>query len=248
MKNIIRFAILSVILLFSANIYCAIRVVSVKGVVAYKQGARWLPLRRNQVIREGTKVSTGANSYATISLNQYNHRVNIKPLTMIKIYSKNTKTTANSNIALKRGKIRVNVPKNKNVKTVFKVSTPVATSSVRGTIEDIFFGPKKGMIVKVVEGEIEVDSLLGKKAIITNALLYNHLVGHPDNINVASDMVERSFTPTSPPEGETGSDTGMDDTDTGSGETNGTNDDDIDILDSTVNRKIKVIMPLNWTP
>ena len=241
-----RLLLLTGILFFSANIYCAIKVVSVKGVVAYKAGNNWRPLRANQVIAEGTKVSTGANSFATIQLNDFNHRVSIKPLTMIKIYSKNTNTTANSNIALKRGKIRVNVPKNPNVKTVFKVSTPVATSSVRGTIEDIFYGPKKGMIVKVVEGTIEVDSLLGKKAIITNALLYNHLVGHPDNINVASDMVETSFTPTSPPEGETGSDTGMDDSDTGDEESSGTTGDDIQILESTAGKEIKVIIPLNW--
>ncbi|MBN1500104.1 MAG: FecR domain-containing protein [Spirochaetes bacterium] len=192
MKNIFRIIILTVILLSAADLFGAITVVSVKGTVAFKNGNAWAPLRANQTIQEGTKISTGANSYAVISLNKFNHRVEIKPLTMLQVFSKDNNVSSNSNINLKRGKIQVNVPKDKNVKTVFKVSTPVATSSVRGTIEEVSYGRSFGMKVRVIEGIIEAENRLGKKAIISGNLVFQQKVGHSKYMEILADVKDMS--------------------------------------------------------
>jgi len=153
MKKTILFIL--VFLMATTSLFAKIQVLSVKGSVAYKDGRKWKPLRRNQTLSEGTKISSGVRSYAKIQLNRYNHTVTVKPLTLIKIYSRATDRSSSTHIGLRRGKINAKVPRRGRVKTIFKVSTPVATSSVRGTEENITYGPENGMTIEVVRGLIE---------------------------------------------------------------------------------------------
>jgi hypothetical protein len=63
---------------------------------------------------------------------------------MIQVYSKETKTETDTHIGLKRGALHAKVPRKGNVKTIFKVSSPIATSSVRGTEHKTFHGASFG--------------------------------------------------------------------------------------------------------
>ena len=132
--KLLRLIIISVsIFFFTAALHAEITVLKVTGSAAYRDGNKWMPLKVGQKLPEGVKVSTGANSSAELKLNSQNHSVNIKPFTMIQVYSKESKTDTNTHIGLKRGAIYAKVPRKGNIKTIFKVSSPIATSSVRGT-------------------------------------------------------------------------------------------------------------------
>jgi len=132
--KLLRLTIISLSIFFlTAALHAEITVIKVTGSAAYRQGKKWLPLKVGQKLPEGVKVSTGANSSAELKLNSQNHSVSIKPFTMIQVYSKESKTDTNTHIGLKRGAIHAKVPRKGNIKTIFKVSSPIATSSVRGT-------------------------------------------------------------------------------------------------------------------
>jgi len=153
-RNIIPIIVISVIFICSYA-FSEIRVSSVRGSVLYKTGRDWKPLRRGMKLREGTKISTGARSAAVIQID--NHRLTVRQLTMMKI-SRNrvTKKSSNTRIGLKYGRLNARVKRIKTLKTSFKVMTPVATSSVRGTEEEIFYGSKTGMRVWVLDGAVEL--------------------------------------------------------------------------------------------
>ena len=160
--------IITTLFLFIATLlYADITVLKIEGSAAYKDGHKWVPLKVNQKLPEGTKISTGANSFVDIKLNSKNHTIRVEPYSMIQIFSKETQTNTNTNIGLKRGSINAKVPRNENVKTEFKVTSPVATSSVRGTEENISYGPDTGMVVEVVSGEVEGKNNSGRTQLIT---------------------------------------------------------------------------------
>ena len=148
------------LLVFNQQIFSQIRVISTTGTVAYKSGTQWVPLRSGTTLSEGTKISTGVRSSAVIMIGD--HKVTVKPLTMIKLYSHSAnREEENTRIGLKYGKINAKISKVKKLKTVFRVSTPVATSSVRGTEEDVSYGPKSGMTMFCLTGSAQSNSRTG---------------------------------------------------------------------------------------
>ena len=154
-------------LFITTLLYADITVLKIEGSAAYKDGNKWTALKVNQKLAEGVKISTGANSYAEIRLNSKNHTIQIKPYSMVQIFSKETKTDTNTNIGLKRGSINAKVPRDENAKTIFKVTSPVATSSVRGTEENISYGPGGGMVIEVVNGVVEGKNNHGRTNLLT---------------------------------------------------------------------------------
>ncbi len=182
-----------IIFLFSTSLYAEISVIKVEGNAAYREGKSWLPLKEKQKLPEGVKISTGANSYAELSLNSINHSVKIKPLTVIQVFSKETAENSDTHIGLKRGGITAKVPRNSKVKTIFKVSSPIATSSVRGTEEDIHYGPDKGMTVKVISGEIEGKNRHGKNNYISGRQKYVQRLMYSQALNILNDVRNQSL-------------------------------------------------------
>jgi hypothetical protein len=173
MKKLTLYALSLFIMIcvISSEAFAKISVISVRGRVAYKSGAKWVPLRKGMKLREGVKISTGVRSYAVLRLNRNVMRV--RPLTMIKIYQNQlTKNSSRTRIGLKRGSLRARIKKGKRVRTVFKVSTPVATSSVRGTDEMVSYGPGRGFRVVALTGVIEGRSKNGSKKKITGRQQY----------------------------------------------------------------------------
>lgn len=187
MRKIIPLTI-AVFFMCSVTLSAEIKALKVKGKVAYKITKDWAQLKEGQVLPEGVRISTGANSSAELGLNSLDHKITVKPYTVIQVFSKTDDTKSDTNVGLKRGNIIVKVPKDKKVKTVFKVTTPIATSSVRGTEEDIFYGPDSGMIVKVLEGIIEGTNRIGRVRVISGREVYVQLWGEPDSEFLLGDL------------------------------------------------------------
>ena len=154
-------------LFVSTFLYADIIVTKIEGSAAYKEGNKWVPLKVNQKLFEGVKISTSANTFVDIKLNSKNHTIQIKPYSMVQVFTNETKTDTNTNIGLKRGSINAKVPRDENVKTVFKVTSPIATSSVRGTEQNVSYGPDRGMVIEVVNGEVEGKNHNGKTNYLT---------------------------------------------------------------------------------
>ena len=107
-------------------------VVSTSGKVEIQRGNSWVPLNKGDVVYGGAVISTGFKSSA--ELNIQGSKVQLGPLTRITIEKLVSTSTKNeSSIYLDSGKIDANVNKADGKRTGFKVSTPVATASVRGT-------------------------------------------------------------------------------------------------------------------
>jgi hypothetical protein len=147
-------------ILFTVTAQAAIQVVSTKGEAAFLSGTQWKPLVKGQTIAEGTKLSTGINSSAVLNID--GSLVTMKPLTSIKIYRNSVNpSTKETSLGLQYGTVQAKVDKVSKVRTKFNISTPVATSSVRGTEEIVSFGPTSGMKVEVVEGTIQAHNAQG---------------------------------------------------------------------------------------
>ena len=169
----------TIFLFFTTLAYSEVRVLKVKGKVSYKTSGYWKTLRNGMVLKRGTKVSTSFRSWAILKINNRSY-VRVKPLSLIKVYTNSYRTIkskryryrASTHIGLRRGGIRAKISRNKRIKTIFKVSTPIATSSVRGTYEEVTYGPEKGMVIKVLEGSILGKSLNGLSRILKKGLVF----------------------------------------------------------------------------
>jgi len=181
------------ILFLTTALHAEITVLKVEGSAAYKAGNKWLPLKNGQKLPEGVKVSTGANSFAEIRLNSRDHTIRVKPFTMIQVFSQESKTDTNTHIGLKRGAITAKVPREGKVKTIFKISSPIATSSVRGTEENVSYGPDTGMIIEVIKGVVEGSNSLGRSNDITAKQKFVQQYSYAEALNILSDVKNASI-------------------------------------------------------
>jgi len=158
----------------TANLFAKIIAETTKGEVAFKTeqaGSKWMPLREKAELQDGVKISTGLNSSVVLNLN--GNRVTVGPLSMMKIYQNQLVDGAQqTKIGMRRGQMVADVTRGEKVKTVFKVATPVATSSVRGTQKEIQTGPH-GTTVKVLEGSVQVASKNGQSRVLSGRLAFN---------------------------------------------------------------------------
>lgn len=168
-KQHIPALVLAAVFLFAVSAFAEIRVISVKGTASYKAGGAWVPLGAGVALAPGTKVSTGVRSRVEIRINR--HTVTVEPLTIMKI-SESTETykSSTTRIGLRRGAIRTNVARDARIKTVFKVSTPVATSSVRGTRQFTRSGPTMGDSTIVLQNVVQVEGLNSGPQLISGDL------------------------------------------------------------------------------
>lgn len=187
MKNknqLLIFLIITSVLSFSMSSFAEVTVTSVKGQAKYKTGNQWLNLAQGIKLAEGTKISTGANSSVVLNIN--GDTVTIRQMSMIKIEENSiSNVESNTRIGLKRGGLNARISKLKTLRTNFRISTPVATSSVRGTEEEVSYGPGMGMIVKVIDGEILALNRFGLSNRLRGKLEYkqeNHK-STPDDVN-----------------------------------------------------------------
>ncbi len=140
--------------------YSAIIVVSVKGDVAVQEGKAWRPLAKGQALREGAVVSSGVNSQAVLSIDE--NMLTIRALTKIKILRNLiTKKVSDNNIGLNYGSINARMKRIGTLKTRFNITTPVATSSVRGSEENADSGPALGSMFQMINHNANVRGRFG---------------------------------------------------------------------------------------
>jgi len=160
MKKVFAMAITAALLAYTADVFPAITVTSIQGKAAFKDRGAWKQLSPRQTLREGMKVSTGVNSTAVLDID--GTAVTIRPMSMVGVTRNLVKDGAsNTNLGLKYGSVNAKVPKIQGIRTNFRISTPIATSSVRGTEEEVSYGPKGGMHVKVLAGLVKVENPSG---------------------------------------------------------------------------------------
>jgi len=172
------------IMIFSAvTVSAEIRVLSVKGTAAYKEGGQWIPLKAGALLKEGAKVSTGVRSNVEIKINR--HTMTVHPLTIVKISeSRDDAKSSTTRVGLRRGSVRTMVTRDARIKTVFKVSTPVATSSVRGSGQITISGPTFGTRVIVLAPPVFGEGLNSGMKILSGdlQLLQKLSKGNPESI------------------------------------------------------------------
>lgn len=179
---IIVLMIISAVFMYSVSAFAEIRVVSVKGTAAYKTAGQWTPLQAGTVLAVGTKVSTGVRSNVVINVNR--HTVTVYPLTIMKISeSMETNKKSTTQIGLRRGVVRTKIAHDARIKTVFKVSTPVATSSVRGSDQLAISYPSLGSRFIVLGGSFQGESLNGGAQLLYDKLQLwqKNYKGGPEN-------------------------------------------------------------------
>lgn len=155
-----------------------VRVLDIQGTAAFKDQSQWKPVKKGQALKEGTKISTGARSSVRLKID--NATVTIRQLSMVRI-NRNlaTGSATSTNLGLRYGKINARIDRIKKLRTDFRISTPVATSSVRGTEEEVSFGPGRGMIVQVLHGEVGASNRFGTSNIVRKGMKFHVKQGSP---------------------------------------------------------------------
>ncbi|GAB1484635.1 FecR domain-containing protein [Treponema sp.] len=103
------------------------------GKVEYQvPGKDWRPARQGDKIGKGTLVSTGFKSNVILKIG--NTSINIKPITRLTLEEIiRTEGGTQTQLFLLSGRIKADVPPQANQKTEFRIKSPTATASVRGT-------------------------------------------------------------------------------------------------------------------
>ena len=120
----------------------------------------WESAFLGQAVSAGTIISTGFRSYANIKIG--NSVINVRPLTRLSlsdiIASQNMETV---NVGLQTGRVRVDVSPPSGTRSSVTIQTPLATSSVRGTVfeVDVFS-------IQVIEGSIIFNGTSGSPVIV----------------------------------------------------------------------------------
>jgi hypothetical protein len=105
----------------------------VNGKVEYQaQGAQWKPARVGDHVTKGTVISTGFKSNAVIKVGPTS--ISLKPVTRLTLEELiKTEGGTQTSLYLLAGRVNADVPPQAGETTEFKVTSPTATASVRGT-------------------------------------------------------------------------------------------------------------------
>jgi hypothetical protein len=111
-------------------------------------------------LKDDATVVTGANSEVSILVN--NGTITLKSLTTAKLRGVAvSQASSTADVALRNGTVVSEVKQITGLKTSFTVTTPVGTSSVRGTTHSVSYSPERGLSVAVEAGTVAVASLRG---------------------------------------------------------------------------------------
>ncbi|UTC67782.1 MULTISPECIES: FecR domain-containing protein [unclassified Treponema] len=112
------------------------KVIAVKGKAEIKQGGRWVPAAAGNIITSGSMISTGFKSELTLQID--GSVITVRPMTRLTIEEITQKNEAvSSEVYLNVGSVKADVKPASTKRVEFKVKTPVATASVRGTSGEI---------------------------------------------------------------------------------------------------------------
>jgi|GEM_PF-1732637 len=158
MKKLAAFA--AAIAMFSGSAFAEVTATAVKGTVGAMVARKMQPVAAGMKLPDDATIVTGANSEVTLAIN--NGTLTLKSLTTAKLGGISmTATSSTAAVALKTGTVVSEVKQLQGLKTSFTVTTPVGTSSVRGTTHTVSYGPERGMSVSVASGVVAVSSARG---------------------------------------------------------------------------------------
>ncbi len=144
--------------LFSSPLFAEVTVQAVKGTVGVMEAKKLTPVKAGMKLKDDAMVVTGANSEVSLLVN--NGTITLKSLTTAKLRGVSiTKSDSKADVALRSGTVVSDVKQIIGLKTSFTVTTPVGTSSVRGTRHTISYSPGRGMRVAVASGVVAVRSV-----------------------------------------------------------------------------------------
>lgn len=111
-------------------------VIAVKGKAEIKKGGNWQPAKAGNKIEAGSMISTGFKSELTLKID--GSVITVRPMTRLTIEEITQKNEAvSSEVYLNVGSVKADIKPASTKKVEFKVKTPVATASVRGTSGEI---------------------------------------------------------------------------------------------------------------
>jgi hypothetical protein len=130
---------------------------SVSGKVELRPaGGTWEPAQPGQRISRGTTISTGFDSRARLTL--ANSVLEIAPLTRMTLEDLvETSDTISTDVFVRVGRTRASVQGAEGVDTEFRMRSPIAVASVRGT--EFTFDTKRTL---VEDGTVTVANFLGR--------------------------------------------------------------------------------------
>lgn len=185
-----RTLLIALLLAFAcAPLFAEVTVTSSKGTVGVVIGGKAQPVTVGMKLAEGVTVVTGANSELVLDIN--GNSLTLKSLTTVKINTaKLTAETSSAGVSLKGGSVQSSVKQISGLRTSFEVTTPVATSSVRGTSYTVSFGPEQGMAVEVETGTVAVASDRGGTKPVPAGLGYSQSTAAPAPLPVTAALQE----------------------------------------------------------
>lgn len=177
------------ITLAHAPLLADVTVSSAKGTVGVVISGKAQPVTAGMKLAEGVTVVTGANSELVLDIN--GNSLTLKSLTTVKINEATlTAETSSAGVSLKGGSVQSSVKQISGLRTSFEITTPVATSSVRGTSYTVSFGPEQGMVVAVETGTVAVASDRGGTKPVPAGLGYSQSTTAPAPLPVTAALQE----------------------------------------------------------
>ena len=165
-------------------------------------GKNWEPAARNLVLAQGTVISTGFNSFATVQVGAAT--LQVKPLTRMAV-SELVKSQGQqkTTLDLKVGRVKAKVEKVEGLEHDFALKSPGSTAAVRGTEFEY-----SGNLLKVFEGVVQYANAIGQSRSITqgeeSSIQGLAAPSSPEEAAIATSKTEISTKPAGAAEGAAG--------------------------------------------
>jgi len=170
MKKITGYALIILLVSAAALSGASARIISLRGRVSVRPyaGARWVGARVGMTLGRGAVVSTGYGSAALVQITPSWTMVRVNQFTTVSISSlSQSKGSINTSLRLQMGTVRAVVKSSAQLRSRFRISTPVATASVRGTIPEVSHFPGQGTIIRYLQGSGFVISRRGRMQLLS---------------------------------------------------------------------------------
>lgn len=129
-------------------------VTKASGKVEVQSGSSWIPISVGTTLEKGAVIQTGFKS--TLELKVKGSTIDVAPLTRLTLEQLVAKSNKDeTSIYLDTGSVKSNVKKSEDRAVGFKVRSPVATASVRGTVLEVT-NKFRSTDVKTHEGTVAV--------------------------------------------------------------------------------------------
>lgn len=160
-----RFLLTLALSVLTALSVCALeaKVISVSGQVEQQRGASWIAVKTGDVLQKGAVISTGFNSEATLNINGTVLKVGALTRMTIEQLADNA-SKDETQVFIDSGKVQADVSHTENRRNSFKVRSPVATASVRGTFIEMYalgpfsvlagmadYGPAETLVAEILD-------------------------------------------------------------------------------------------------